>query len=424
MVWDNTAKAADYLYEEKGKPAGLSSDAAAKLSVDNQFADNSKRVYSFAALVSLEIVQDEPKAAPDSRACAEPCKELSFQIKPVKGYVAHGDLSEATQKLAAGGQISKTGDKVEIDFSQDDHLAIDTSSGDVAIDSVNRYQKEVHYKGTAWQKTVLTSNNDTRITFGTDNIHSIEHGGLLESFPHVIPKSIGCEPRVPASEELLELFNDYGLKDLRKALRRVDRQEADANRLNEKNQADKPAIEALAKVMKDRGILLEKAAEALPDQEKKLTASAENQLRNALKNMREVYGAGTPETQPYAQALEGLLKATHDKEHDEEIERLGFEARRAGLMKSVIESIEKFPDADSQSMPVDRAQALRMSLISIHIAGGDPALKSFVEDINHRLKERELQAPKEEGGPFRHGAIILTPEGSTRYGGSFEINNK
>lgn len=427
MVWENTALAGDYLRDAINRK-DLDAASSARLAIENQSSDTGSRIYAFAALVSLEIVQsgEKPGASrvSDSRACAEPCKELSYQIKPVKAFFAHGDLSADAQRLAVGGSISKSGDKVEIDFSEDDHVEIDTSSGDVAIDSKNHYQKEVHYKGTAWQKTVLTSNNDTRISFGTDNIHSIEHNGTIETFPHVIPKSVGCEPRIPASEELKELFTDYGFKDLRKALKRIDRQEAEADQLFEQRHGDKTSVQAVSNAIKERGLLLGKAAEVLPDREKRLNASAENQLRTALSKMREQYGVGTPETKPFAEALEGLLKASHDKDHDEEIERLGFEARRAGLMKGVIDTIEKAPEADSQSLDLEKAQSLRMSLISIHIAGGDPALKSFVDDINQRLRQRALQAPKEEGGPFRHGAIILTPEGSTRYGGSFEIISK
>lgn len=205
-------------------------------------------------------------------------------------------------------------------------------------------------------------------------------------------------------------------------LRELDKSQAAAQKAVDRNQADKTNIASLSKTMKDRAFLLELAASILPSQKSFLNAAAENQFRSALSKMREQFGAGSPESGDFANALGFYLKEHGDFDHQEEIDRLVFEHRRGGLMKDVLETIDKSgPHVTSQSMEPERAVGLRKSLITMHALSGDDGLKGFVDDVNRRLSYRDLIAPADQPGRFRHGAIILTPDGATRYGGSFEL---
>jgi hypothetical protein len=391
----------------------------ARLAVENQSGRVSRQTE--ASLVNLELYVCRTKYD----ASDPPEVELPFSVKPVKGVVVHGgEIGEAAQRLAVGGQIRKRGDRLEIAFPSEGSLSIGLKTGDVSIDSANKYQKEVHFEDSPWQRTILTSNDDTRITVGSLNISSIERNGVMEIFPRSYSKLVGAEPRIPASEELFRKFSDRGRQDLNAELSRIDRQEDSAEEAVIRNGSDKSTVSALSSAEKSRGLFLEKAARLLPDDAVKLDACAENELRTALHNMRAFFGAGTPESQNYAQALLDLLNEKDNAGQQEERDRLTFEAKRGRLMKSVVEDIEDAFGESHETVSRERATDIKNSLISIYIAGGDSGLKSFVDEINGRLESSVLIAPLGLDGPFRPGAIILTPEGPSRYNGSFDLVRK
>ncbi|MFW1332020.1 hypothetical protein ACEV9E_25465, partial [Vibrio parahaemolyticus] len=91
-----------------------------------------------------------------------------------------------------------------------------------------------------------------------------------------------------------------------------------------------------------------------------------------------------------AHALQSFLKANPDSDQEEEVERLGFELKRAGQIKDVIDNIAKSPNKSAMTMPAEQAQTIRRALISTHIAGGDEGLKAFVNDVNQRLDKQQL----------------------------------
>jgi len=392
----------------------------ARLAVDNQSGAPVHK--SDVALVRLEICD----AQNDDGSSAEPCSDLSFKVSPVKNVVVHrGQLDDTVQPLSGGGQIRKDNDSVEVGFPNDDKVVVNTKTGEVNVDSQEKYQKDIHFEGTPWQRTIITSDNDTRITVGPENISSVEHNGVMEVFPRSYSIHLGSEPRMPASEELTRKLADKGRDDLSNELDRVDTEEQRAHQAFKPH--DSSSVSELSQSIKDRAAFLEKAAQALPAEAQTLNAAAENQLRIALKNMRDQFGAGTPETKDYAEALSDLLKRQGNGDQQQEIDRLSFEAKRGRLMGNVVDNIENSPNEaypptpGVEIMAQDRAIAVRKSLISVHISGGDNALKSFVNDVNQRLDSSVLVAPVGGGGPFHHGAIILTEEGATTYNGSFKL---
>ncbi len=385
------------------------------LSIQNQEGFSGRNeAYGKLSLVSFEVSSTQKS----DYSSKEPVKEMSFKVKaPDKFLVHQQELSGSYQDLAVGGRIKLDGGKVKIELADDQKVEIDLASQDVKINSDANFQREIRFKGSDWQKTVLSSDRNTRIVFSKDSIDSIEQNGVMESFPKAIAISVGVEPRGPAYEELTQLFNQYGLSSLNQGLKKIERLESDARQNNGNKDIS-------ARAQLEMGLLLDRAALLFPDKHDKFSLCAENNLRHALEDVRALYGTGTPESRSYVEALKTHLEKTNDSEHKDEIDRLAFESKRAGLINTVIENIEKNPSANSQTMPVDSAYQLRMSLISMHIAGGDPALKSFIEDVNQRLRSVELVLPVQQSGPFRHGAILLTPEGATRYNGSFELIQK
>lgn len=412
-VMENQPASLDATNEQIEKQPGTTPWASlnARLAVENQSGPIARQ--SEATLVRLELA-----AFRTDDSSKEPIREMTFSVSPVQNIVVHGgELGTAAQKLAVGGQIRKTGDLIQVAFPNDDKIAVNLKTGDVAVESYDRYQKEVHFQGTPWQKTILTSENDTRVTVGPQNISSIERGGMMEVFPRSYSRLVGAEPRLPASEELNRKLSEADRDDLREELGKIDRAESAARKATPGDAKD----ESLAEAIKQRGIFLEKTAQALPDDAVNLDACAENQLRTALKNMRDKFGSGTPEAKSFAEALLKLLASKDNSNQQDEVERLNFEIKRSNLLEKVIDYIKESPGETYQTMDRDRSQKIRASLISIHIAGGDNALKDFVADVNRRIESARLVAPVGEGGPFHHGAIILTPEGATSYNGSFNL---
>lgn len=402
-------------------PRQLSVDElSVRLSLENQVAD-AGRSRASVTLVALELSGAAKEKADSS---IEPYRDTTFVVRTPKSVVIHqgGPIGPLKQELAVGGQISKNGDIFEINFPNDEKVAYDAKTGTVQVDSKDsRYQYEVHFKGTPWQRTIITSDHETRVEFGPKGIGSIERNGAMEIFPGAFSLRDGSEPPVPESQRLAKALKDHGRQDLVKLLNKVDHMEALAEKTFNDHPGEKNSIRILSDGIRERGLLFEKAAGALPGQAKDLKVAAENQLRIALRNMREQFGAGTPETKDCAHALQSFLKANPDSDQEEEVERLGFELKRAGQIKDVIDNIAKSPNKSAMTMPAEQAQTIRRALISTHIAGGDEGLKAFVNDVNQRLDKQQLVAPNETPGPFHHGGIIWTPEGSTRYGGSFEL---
>lgn len=415
--------AQEYMVESSEKLRGFFSqtswaeETASRIAVENQLSYRDRNTQS-AILVAVEIVAYSKDVSADSRL---PVYDTSFKVRPASALAVHkDDVGEHAQKLAGGGDIRKQGDKYEINLANSDKIKFDVRSGALEVDSFDKYQKEVHYKGSQWQETVLTSDHDTRITFGKDKIRSIESNGVLEVFPNDKTSS-GKDPVRPASSELAAIFLQNGRRDLVRSLNIIDRKEEIALESLKETNGSQESVKALADSLKDRGILLEKAAALAPGKSESLYANAESQFRNALRNLREKFGAGTPETKASVEALQTFLKTHGERDQQEEVERLGFEARRAYLISNVIDNIEGARATSVEDMPQWRSNSVRSSLISMHIASGDNGLKTFVSDVNKRLQEQELIAPVYQGGFLRHGAILLTPEGPTRYNGSFDL---
>ncbi|MBX9722313.1 MAG: hypothetical protein K2X81_13010 [Candidatus Obscuribacterales bacterium] len=403
--------------ERRDNEKNSSTSLSERLSVENQSGEIGKKYFASSVLVALEINGSADK----NEDSAEPTYQLSNKISHPKGVVVHNDApGENAQKLAAGGQIRQSGKKTELVFSGQDKVIIDTTGGAADILSNDAYQKEVRYKGSTWQQTVFSSENDRRITFGINGISSIENKGIMELFPGGIPSDNGSEPANISSTELTAIFSSHGRHDLSKALNKIDNAEGAAHSPFLNSNGAESSIVALSKALKDRAELVEKAAILEPSNASSFNVSAENQLRIALQNMREQFGAGTPESKEFAQALKVRLSGNQDKEQEEEIDRLAFEIRRAGLMETVIASIEKGLNG-SGTLAADETQAVRQALICMHILSGDEGLASFVKDTNLRTSNYDLQAPIAEGGPFHHGAIMMTPDGSTSYTGAFRL---
>lgn len=390
---------------------------ASRLAVDNQSGSFGTKALSV-ALVNLEIV----RTAYTADASEEPIFELPFRLKENRSVIKHeNEISNQAQRLAAGGQVSKFGSEIQLNLDNGDEVTFDSKNGDIQISSHDRFQKEVQYKGTSWQQTVLTSDKDTRITFTQNSLRSVEHDGIKDVFAPTGTLQNHSKPELPDRSRLNRELNDLGYSSLVRELNEVEKREALAIKKYGNDLHSKAAADVLSLTMKDRSTLLEQASSVLPQESSILNASAENQLRVALAGMREIYGAGTPETKTLALALQNHLKNEHDADNDEEISRLAFEARRGGLLKDIVDNVNKSPDATSQTLPQEQAIPVRKSLITMHILTGDDGLKSFVDDVNKRLRYEDLVAPADQPGPFHHGAIILTPDGATRYGGSFEL---
>lgn len=120
----------------------------------------------------------------------------------------------------------------------------------------------------------------------------------------------------------------------------------------------------------------------------------------------------------------GCDQGEQDDQADQPTPHQKLEQRRSGLIKEVVDNIEKSPDATVQSLPKDQATAIRKDLVTVQILGGDKGLKEFVDDVNKQLHSQILIAPVDPPGPFHSGAIILTPDGYTRYGGGFRLEKK
>ncbi len=403
--------------ERRDDEKNFSSSLSERLSIENQSGEISKKYFASTALVALEINENADKDD-DS---AEPVYHLSNKISAPKGVIVHdAPAGENAQKLAAGGQIKKDGDKTILQFSSQDNVVIDTRGGAADIVSKDTYQKEVRYKGSPWQQTVFSSENDRRITVGVNGISSIENKGVMEIFPGGIPSDRGSEPANIPSDQLNAVFASHGRRDLSRALSKVDSAEGRAQNEFLNTKGTESSLKALSKAIKDRAELIEKAASLEPALSGSFNISAENQLRIALQNMREHFGAGTPESKVFAQTLKDRLDDNKDKEQEEEIDRLAFEIRRAGLMESVIASLEKGTNSSGTLAP-DGIQTVRQALICMHILGGEDGLASFVKDTNLRTSNYDLLAPVAEGGPFHHGAIMMTPDGATSYTGAFRL---
>jgi hypothetical protein len=348
--------------------------------------------------------------------------ELPFPIKESKFVLGHSkEISSTPQSLAAGGEVSKKGSFIHLGFDNGDELDFDSRNGDIHISSQDKFQKEVQYKGTSWQRTVLTSDKDTRITFTQDHLSSVEHNGAKDVFSNPTELQNGSEPSLPNKSTLSNELKQFGFPEIAHDLNDVEKREASALKKYANDLHSKPAIDALSQTMKERAALLDEASRVLPHESSSLSAAAENQLRVALSNLRGLYGAGMPETKPLALALQNHLKMENDPDNDEEISRLAFEARRGGLVKDVADNVNKSPYASVETLPQSQAITVRKSLITMHILSGDDGLKSFVSDVNKRLRYEDLVAPADDPGPFHHGAIILTEDGATRYGGSFKL---
>ena len=192
MDIDNTAslEAASQKTENRFGQSGT--DALnARLAFENQAGTTPRS--TDASVVHLELCDYRDTNADSSR---EPSFEVSYSVKPIKGIVVHSaELGEAAQKLAVGGQIRKTADRIELGFPNDDKIVVDRKTGNVDIDSEDKYQKEVHFEGTPWQRTIMTSDNNTRITVGPQSISSVERDGMMEVFPRSYSILLGPEPR-------------------------------------------------------------------------------------------------------------------------------------------------------------------------------------------------------------------------------------
>ena len=391
-------------------------DFASRLAVENQTGSSGSKAL-YASLVRIEI-SDRSYAA----SSEEPVYELPFPIKESKFVLGHNkEISTTPQTLAAGGVVSKKDSFIHLDFANGDELDFDSKNGDIHISSRDRFQKEVQYKGTSWQRTVLTSDKDSRIIFTQDHLSSVEHNGAKDVFSNVSELHESSEPSLPDKASLSKELKQFGFPEIARELNDVDKREASALKKYANDLHSKAAIDALSQSMRERAALLNEASKILPHESSLLTAVAENQLRVALSNLRGLYGAGMPETRVLALALQDHLKNTADGDNEEEISRLGFEARRGGLLKDLVDNVNKSPYASAETLPQSQAIAVRKSLITMHILSGDEGLKSFVSDLNKRLKYEDLIAPADDPGPFHHGAIILTEDGATRYGGSFKL---
>lgn len=378
-----------------------------------------RQEYSAAGFVVFEMSQSTFQVKTESK---EPVYETSFSIKPANKISLHkGDIGEKPEKLDVGGSISKKNSLIKIELDNADSIVFDTTTGKAKIDSLDRYQKEVHYKGTPWQTTVYSSDHNKRISFGPDHIKSIESDGEKEVFSHFSPKIIGSEPRLPSNAELSRLFKMNGRIDLENDLENIDRKEQAARSNPETTNGSTESLKQAWELEKQRASLLEKAVGLLQADPERLHACAEQQLRSALKELRSKYGAGTPESKEHVDALKDLLVQNQDPEQEEEIQRLEFESRRAKHMERVMDNLSHSPASDIAHMAPGAVDAIRKSLISIHIAVGDPGLKTFVKELNERLSGKELLAPPPRTGFLKPGVVWLTPEGATRYNGDFQI---
>ena len=418
MIWNEAANAAASDLPDNSAGNAVAEKVSTRLFLDGLRDSNpfSRGFSPNAALVSIEIVDHSTGQS------FEPLRETSYSMPNPDVINVHSELGVGSEKLGVGGTIRKSDHGLEIELAnQGNTIHIDTINGTSFVDSEGRFQKELHFFDSPWEETVLTNANGLRLTFSGERLKSIQRDNVEDSFLSYSPKEFGSGPCLPSSKELLETFNAARRSDLKRDLAQIEAEKKDAALAFAKGNTEGAGLLS-AKVSLDLGLLLEKTAGIDVARSVELNASAENELRSALNAVRKRYGAGTPETVTYTNALNRHLVSIDSAELKDEIERLNFESRRAALMSKSIKNVEavvaRASDKDNS------AQELRASLISIHIAGGDAGLKSFVEDLNRRLSGKTLKAPNETPGLARHGAIIWTPEGSTRYSGSFDIGEQ
>lgn len=419
MFWNDAAGAAtsDVLRKNQNLDADGDEKTAIRLWLDGQSSanDSVRNNVSNIALIRIEIVDHSPDAV------QEPLRETTFKMPAVSIVKTHAGLSEGEEALQGGGTIKKSQDGIDIQISREQSpIHIDTIDGVASVDSAERLQKEVHFFDSPWEKTILTSDSGVRLSFSGNRLSSIQKGNAEDRFISPSAKHKGEAPNSPSTDELGGIFAASKRADLARELKHIESEEQESAEFARHGEMDKSRLVS-AQAALDRGVLLEQAAAIKPNKFTTFNAAAENEMRSALEIVRDKFGAGTPETKAYVDALNRHLNSYHSDEMKGEMERLSFESRRASLMTRSIANIDLINSADLNGRP---AQELRAGLISIHIAGGDKGLSSFVEDINKRLINKNLKAPNDVSGFARHGAIIWTPEGSTRYSGSFDLNSK
>ncbi len=416
MIWNEAANAAASDLPDNSAGKAVGENVLTRLLLDDsREADSIPQAYDAnTTLVKIEIVDHSAGQS------FEPLRETSYNMPKPDLVKAHSEIGQNSEKLQVGGTIRRSGNGIDIELSDKGRaIHIDTVNGASFVDSEDRLQKEVRFFNSPWEETVLTNANGLRLTFSGERLKSIQKDNVEDLFLSFSPKHVGSTPRLPSNQDLLETFTDAQRNDLKQDLAHIEAEKKDATHAMAKGNVDAAGLIS-AKASLDLGLLLEKTANIDGAHSVELNASAESELRSALNVVRNRYGAGTPETVDYANALNRHLASIDSVEMKDEIERLSFESRRAALMSKSIKNVEAVLAGASDKD--NSAQQLRASLISIHIAGGDSGLKSFVEDLNKRLSGKTLKAPNETPGLARHGAIIWTPEGSTRYSGSFDIN--
>lgn len=419
MFWSDAASAAtsDLLHKNPNSKEDAYEKTAVRLWLDGQISANAsvRNDVSNVALIKIEIVDHSSDAA------QEPLRETTFKMPAVSIVKTHAGLSEGEEALQGGGTIKRSRNGIDIQVSREQNpIHIDTIDGMASVDSADRMQKEVHFFGSPWEKTILTSDKGVRLSFSGNRLSSIQKDNIEDRFFSLSGKGKGESPSSPTDDELAYIFAAAKRADLARDLKHIESEQQEAAEFARYGEIESSRLVS-AKAALDRGVLLEQVAAVAPNKSTSFNAAAENEMRSALEIVRDKFGAGTPETKSYVDALNRHLNSYHSDEMKGEMERLSFESRRASLMTKSIANIDLINSADLNGRA---AQELRAGLISMHIAGGDNGLSSFVEDVNKRLANKSLKAPNDVSGFARHGAIIWTPEGSTRYSGSFDLNSK